>query len=157
MLKPRSLAAATVCLAGLSSLWFSVAQDFIHRPPPPTDLKILQIGDGKNKSGIKILFKVYEAPDGNKGRSTYIKFDSLEGAQQQVEDWAKLPSSITSREHKTYRYGYLVSDRMTAIGELPDSHKKEFMIIRRDGLECYLIESESSQVATKIEDLIGYK
>ena len=142
---------------GLFRVSFASAQDLVHRPPPNTELKLVQLGNGKTKSGVKTLFKVYEAPDGNQGEVWYIKFDSLPAAEQQIEEWAKLPLDVTNRERNQYGYGQVVSDRILAVGELPGSHKKEFVIIRRDGLNCYLIESASLQVPHQIEDLIEYK
>jgi len=44
-----------------------------------------------------------------------------------------------------------------AITELPKSNEKEFVIVRRDGLTCYLIESASLPTALKIEGLIQHK
>jgi len=147
-----------LCSVGLLYSWFVSAQDLIHRPPPPTQLRLVQLGDGKTKSGVRTSIKIYEAPDGNRGRSIYVKFDSLKAAQEQIEEWGKLPLiGGTSREHDQYRYGVVVSDRILAVGQLPDSQTKEFMIIRRDDLNCYLIESVSFQVATQIEDLIQHK
>jgi hypothetical protein len=135
-----------------------LAQDFVHRPPPQSELKLVRLGEGKTKSGIRTTVNFYEAPGGNQGRSIYAAFDSLQAAEQQIEDWGKLPlKGVTSREHDVYRYGVVVSDRILAVGESPDSHKKLFLIIRRDGVRCYLIESVSLQIATQIEDLIQYK
>lgn len=157
LLKPRHVVAA-LCSIGSLFPWFASAQDLVHRPPPPSELKLVQIGNGKTKSGVKTGFRVYEAPNGNQGRVVYVKFDSFQAAQQQIENWAKLPSvSFTSREHDQYRYGVVVSDRILAVGKLPGSHKKEFLIIRRDDLRCFLIESASLQVVGQIEDLIQYK
>jgi len=51
----------------------------------------------------------------------------------------------------------LVSDRILGVQDLPEPEKKEFVIIRRDDLTCYLIESVSLQVATQIEDLIEHR
>jgi hypothetical protein len=42
------------------------------------------------------------------------------------------------------------------IADLPKSNEKEFVIVRRDGLSCYLIESASLQTALKIEGLIRH-
>jgi hypothetical protein len=51
----------------------------------------------------------------------------------------------------------LISDRILALADLPKADKKEFVIIRRDGLICYVIESTSLQVAMQIEGLIEHK
>ncbi len=84
----------------------------------------------------------------------YAKFDSLQAAQEQIEEWRGPLSKVTSREHNQSKGGQLISDRILAVGDLPKSDSKEFIIIRRDGLRCYLIESVSFQVAMQVESLI---
>ena len=157
MLKTRHVVAA-LSLMGLVSLWFASAQDLILRPSPPTELKLVVIGHGKTKSGVLTASRLYEAPDGSRGQVSYIKFDSLQAAQEQIESWVKVTPKITSREQdQINKKGQLVSDRVLGVQDLPGSDKKEFVIIRRDYLNCYLIESVSLQVATQIEDLIEHK
>ena len=141
---------ATLCLL---SLWFAAAQE----KPVETDLSLVTIGHGKTKSGVWTGFRTYEAPDGSRGRVEYIKFKLLQDAQLQIEEWVRATPSITSREHDQIKGRIKISDRVLGVADLPKSDKKEFVIIRRDDLDCYLIESESSQVATKIEDLIRHK
>jgi len=135
------------------SPWFAAAQE----KPIETDLKLVIIGNGKTKSGVRTAFRIYEAPDGTRGRVDYIEFKLLQDAQQQIEEWIKATSSITSREHNQIKGRIMISDRILGVADLPKSDKKEFVVIRRDNLYCYLIESESSQVATQIEDLIQHK
>jgi hypothetical protein len=136
----------------LSSLWFAAAQE----KPVETDLQLVTIGNGKTKDGVRTAFRIYEAPDGNKGRIGYVEFDSLQAAQQQIEEWVKATPSITSREQNQIKGRIMISDRILGFANLPKSDKKEFVIMRRDGLKCYLIESASLQVATQIEDLIRH-
>jgi|ERR1700733_416021 hypothetical protein len=152
MLKPRHIV-ATFCLMCLSSLRFAVAQE----KPVETDLKLVTIGNGKTKSGVNTGFRIYEAPDGNKGQVSYVKFDSLEAAQKQIEEWVKATPSIIRREQNQIKDRNMINDRILGVADLPKSDKKELVIIRRDDLRCYLIESASLQVATHIEDLIEHK
>jgi hypothetical protein len=135
---------------GLFSLWFGAAQE----KPVETDLKLVTIGNGKTKSGVNTGFRTYEAPDGNKGQVRYVRFDSLQAAHEQIEEWVKSTPSITSRERNQIKGRIMISDRILGVADLPKSDKKEFVIIRRDDLRCYLIESASLQVARQIEDLI---
>ena len=118
--------------------WFAPAQDLILRPSAPTDLKLLAILGERTKNGVKTAFRIYEAPDGSRGQISYVKFDSLQAAKEQIEDWIKSTSKVTSREQNQINSkGQLVSDRLLAAGKL----REEFVIVRRDDLTCYLIES----------------
>lgn len=156
MIKPRHVV-ATFCLIGLFSQWFAAAQDVALVNPAKTGLDLVTIGHRKTKSGHLTSFRTYEAADGTKGQIAYTEFDSPQAAQQQIEEWVKATRTVTSREQNQSKGGQLISDRILAVGDLPKSDKKEFVIIRRDDLKCYLIESASLQVATQIEDLIQQK
>ena len=151
-------AVATLCFMGLFCMWFASAQDLILRPSAPTRLKLVVTGNGTTKKDGRTAFRVYEAPDGTKGNVVYSEFDSLQAAQKHIEEAIKVTSSVTSREqNQTNEKGQLVDDRILAIGDLPGSHKKEFVIIGRDGLYCYVIESVSLQVVIQIEGLIQHR
>lgn len=138
------------CLMGLLCVWFADAQD-------ATDLELVKIGHLKSKSGHTTGFRIYRAPDGTQGQVHYTKFDSLETAELQIEEWVKTTPAVTSREHNQSKGGQLISDRILAVADLPNSDKKEFVIIRRDDLKCYLIESVSLQIALQVEGLIEHK
>ena len=153
MLKARHVA-VSLWLMGLLCVWFASAQDLVHKNPAQTELKLIAIGNGKTTGGNRSAFRTYEAPDGTKGQVFYIDFDSLQAAQEQIERWVKVTPKITSREQNQ---GQLISDRILGVQDLPESDKKKFVIIRRDGLTCYLIESVSLQVATQVEGLIRHK
>jgi len=149
---------ASLWLMSLLCAGFASAQDLIHRPSAPTELKLVGIGNGKTASGVRTAFRVYETPDGTKGRVCYTEFESLQAAQQQIEEWVKATRAVTSREQNQINAkGQPVSDRILAVGDLPKSDKKEFVIIRRDDMKCYLIDSVSLQVATEIEGLIEHR
>jgi len=149
---------ASLWLMGLLCARFASAQDLILRPSPPTELKLVQIGHGKTTNGVKTAFRVYEAPDGSRGKVFYVKYDSLQASQEEIERWVKVTPKITSREqNQINEKGQLISDRRLGVQDLPEPDKKEFVIIRRDGLNCYLIESVSLQVALQVEGLIEHK
>jgi hypothetical protein len=78
MLKPRRVVALLWSMSAFYA-WLASAQDLILRPSSPTELKLVQIGHGKTKSGVKTAFRVYEAPDGSRGKVFYVKYDSLRG------------------------------------------------------------------------------
>lgn len=135
----------------------AAAQDKADQSVKPEDLKLLTIGNGKTSSGHAMGFRIYGAPDGAKGQTFYVKFESLQAAEQQIEEWTKAARTVTNREQNLRKGDQLIDERVMATGELPKSNEKEFLIIRRDGLNCYLIESVSLQVALQIEGLIQHK
>jgi hypothetical protein len=152
MLKARHVVASFSFII-LFPLWFATAQE----KPAETDLKLVTIGNGKTTSGVRTAFRVYESPEGAQGQVLYVKFDSLQAAQQQIEEWVKATPSIAGREQNQIKGRIVISDRILGVTGLPKSDKKEFVIIRRDDLVCYVIEAVSLPVATEIEDLIQHK
>jgi hypothetical protein len=133
------------------------AQDVAQEKAAQKDIDLVTIGNGHLPDGTKTAFRVYRAPDGTDGKVNYTEFDSLEPAELQIEKWVKATRTVTSREHNQTKGDQLISDRVLGVTDLPKSDKKEFVIIRRDYLKCYLIESVSLQVAMQIEGLIGHK
>jgi hypothetical protein len=81
----------------------------------------------------------------------------LEPAELQIEEWVKAARTVTGREHNQTKGDQLISDRILAVADVPKSDTKEFAIIRRDYLNCYLIEAASLQVALQVEGLIQHK
>jgi hypothetical protein len=144
-------------LVCLFCAWLAAAQDKADQNIKQRDLKLFTIGNGKTSSGHTMAFRIYGVPDGTKGRTFYVEFDSLQAAQQQIEEWAKAARTVTSREHDLSKDCQLINERVMATAELPKSNEKEFLIIRRDGLKCYFIESVSLQIALQIEGLIQHK
>jgi len=135
----------------------AVAQEVARETSAQTDLDLVRIGHIKTKSGHLTLFRLYKAPDGTEGQVHFTEFDSLEPAELQIEKWVKATRTVTSREHNQTKGDQLISDRILAVADLPKSDTKEFVIIRRDYLKCYLIESVSLQVALQVEDLLEHK
>lgn len=155
MLKPQRVIAC-FWLIGLFCLSVA-AQDVAREKSAPMALDLVAIGHGKTTNGHWTISRTYKASDGTKGQITYTEFDSLQAAQQQIEDWIKPTRKITSREQNQRKGGQLIDDRIFAVAVLPKSDKEEFVIIRRESLKCYVIESVSLQIAIQIEDLIDYK
>ena len=129
-------------------------------PNAQSDLKMITIGHGKLRNGHTVGFRIYEGPDGSDGEVTYATFSSIQDAQQQFEEWSKAAERITSQEQNTKRGRKAIDDRIvgsrTLIPKDPAKTPKgtEFLIIRRDTLNCYLIESMSLATALKIEELM---
>jgi hypothetical protein len=147
-------AMSSLWLMGLFCVCFAVAQDAHVNS---TDLEIVRMGHIKTKGGPLTLFRLYKAPDGTEGQVHFTEFDSLEAAELQIEKWAIATRTVTSREHNQTKGAQLISDRILAVADLPKSDNKEFVIIRRVDLKCYLIESVSFQVALQVEGLFEHK
>jgi hypothetical protein len=156
MVKRRHAVAsfALICVFGV---WFAGAQDVAHENAAQGGLDLVTIGNGHLPDGTKTAFRVYAAPDGSEGKVVYTKLNSVPAAQQLIEEWLKGKLTVTSRQKDQTIGSQVISDRILALGDLPKSDKKEFVIIRRDEVNCYLIESTSLQFAIKIEALIGHK
>lgn len=153
----RRLAIAFFALICATSVWLAAAQDVAHPASPQQDLELLTVGNGKTASGHRTGFRIYAAPDGTKGRVVYGSFKSPEVAQQEVEEWSKLARTVTSEERSQSKDGRWISYRLVGVEELPGPKKKQFLIIKREELDCYLIESESLQVALQIDGLVGHE
>lgn len=126
----------------------------------PYGLKMTTIGNGRLHNGHGMAFRIYQAPDGSDGEVTYARFSSVEDAQRQFKEWSKTAERITSREQNTKQGAKAIDDRIvgsrTLIPKDPTKTPKaeESLIIRRDTLDCYFIESMSLPTALKIEALI---
>jgi hypothetical protein len=118
-------------------------------------LKLDTIGDLKLPGGHHGAFRIYEAADGTTARIAYVRLPSLKDATQLIQEWLKLATKVESREHDTKRGQLLINDRIVARRKVVKSSKGESMLIRRDALNCYLIESPSMQVALQVEDTIA--
>ena len=123
---------------------------------PVGTLKLVTIGNGATSGGRDSAFRVYAAPDGTKGRIVYTELPTIQEAQKQVQEWLNLTTEVVSQEHDKKQGDEIVSDRIVARRRVKSTNG-EFMIIRRDGLICYLIESRSLHVATQIESTISLK
>ena len=143
-----------------SCVWFTAAQEVAHKKTAQKDLQLVTVGHGETRHGHATLIRTYAAGNGTEGLIIYTEFDSVQAAQQQIEEWVKAAGTdgtVTSREKEQSVGGQLISDRTLFVGVLRQSNEKVFVIIRRDGLMCYWIESVSMQVATQVEGLIEHK
>ena len=147
---------ASLSLLCFSAAQFTLAQSTGHEGAAQEKLTLVTIGEGKTERGHLTGFRIYAAPDGTTGKVTYTTGDSPQDAQQQIEDWIKLAPVVASREQHPPGSGQQISDRIVAQAiSKTDSKTKIFIIIRRDNLNCYFIESPSMEVARQIESLIG--
>jgi hypothetical protein len=133
-----AVASLLVFMFGLD---IATTQEVAHENPRK-DLELVAIGNGNLRNGHATAVRVYAAPDGSKGQVVYTKLDSVRAAQRLIREWQK-NTTITSRQKNQTKGGQLIGDHILALADLTKSVGKEFVIIRRDGLNCYLIESTS--------------
>jgi hypothetical protein len=140
-----------ICFLGLAQLISAqaVASDVAQK------LVLVQVGNGKTAFGHDVSIRLYKATDGVTGRVEFVTLDSLQAAQEQIEDWIRLATAIKSREHYDDEGTHGFNDRILAEWRSPTHQGVTIVvIIRRDGLSCYHIESSSMQIAEQIEQMI---
>ncbi|MGD0858497.1 MAG: hypothetical protein ABR912_04175 [Terracidiphilus sp.] len=148
---------AILWLICLALVRIAFAQCPTHQEEAKQALTVITLGNLITAHGHNLPFRVYSASDGTTGKLIMAEFDSLEAAQQQIDEWIKGANEIACREQHQNGGDQKISDRILAQAiSKTDSKTKIFLIIRRDGLDCYLIESSSMQVALQIEGLISY-
>ena len=90
-------AVASLWLIGLFCVWFASAQDVPG--VNETDLEVVRTGHFRTKSGHAIPFRVLKAPDVTEAQILHTRFNSLEAAELQIEEWVEATRTVTSREH----------------------------------------------------------
>jgi hypothetical protein len=142
-------------------LSFSEIEATQNRKPSSTstkdaeqDLKVVVIGEMIMSTGRHGAFRTYETSDGMRATASYATFDSLNEAKRQTGLWLKSAKKIIEKEEKKDQSGQVIRERAVALAKDSKSHKKMFLIIMRDGLNCYLIDSLSLPVGLQVEKLI---
>lgn len=145
----------SLCIMSLAIVRITLAQCPTHQEEKKETLTVVTLGQLVSH-GRYLPFRVYSASDGTTGRIVMAAYDSLEDAQKQIDAWTKDANEVTCRE-QPHQIGdaHRTSERILAQAtSTTDSKTKVFLIIRRDGLNCYLINSSSVQVALQIESFI---
>ena len=122
--------------------------------PSQQNLKLVRIGDAVTSSGRRGGYRIYSSADGGDADITYFRFDSAPDAERQTAQWRKHVRKITSKEQKRDPDGRVIAERIAGMSRGARRGEGEFWIIRRNGLNCYLIRSASSAVAVQVEQLI---
>jgi hypothetical protein len=95
-------------------------------------------------------FRTYETPDHTEALVWYGEFRSEEESKLATELSLK-EHRITGTEHVKDLNGYVIGDRIVAA---PKDEKKAFMVIRKQGLNYWIIQSTSLAVAMRVDELI---
>jgi hypothetical protein len=118
-------------------------------------LKMVTIGERIMSSGRHGAFRVYAASDGTTATVSYASFETLRAAVAQIRLWRKSAKKIIRSEKKKNQMGKIIGERVLAVANDAKTGKEMFLIIRRDSLTCYIIDSLSLPVAEQVEKLIG--
>ena len=116
-------------------------------------MELTTVGEVRLSTGHRAALRVYTAPDDVQGTLTYARFHSPADAKRQIADWLKLTNRTMSKERTKDERGRVTGDRIVAITRNTKSGKKEFLVIRRETVNCYLIESPTLAVALQVEEL----
>jgi hypothetical protein len=85
---------------------------------------------------------------------SYASFETVQDANRQTQLWLKLADKTLLAASRKDSSGKLTETRTITQGRGTESGRKLFMIIKRNGMNCYFVRSSSLAVAMQIEDLI---
>ena len=100
--------------------------------------------------GRHAAFRTYETPDHTEALVWYGEFRSEEESKLATELSLK-EHRITGTEHLKDLNGHVIGDRIVAA---PKDEKKAFMVVRKQGLNYWIIQSISLAVAMQVDELI---
>jgi len=132
------------------TLLFACAKLSTNSPPNgDQSLKMTTIGEGY-MFGRHAAFRTYETPDHTEALVWYGEFRSEEESKLATELSLK-EHRITGTEHIKDVNGHVIGDRIVAA---PKEEKKAFVVIRKRGLNYWIIQSISLAVAMQADELI---
>lgn len=118
-------------------------------PNDNQNLKRTAIGEGY-VFGRHAAFRTYETPDHTDAVVWYGEFRSEQEAKYATKLWLK-EHRVTGKENIKDLNGQVIGDRTVAA---PKQGKKAFMVIRKHGLNYWMIQSISLAVAMQVDGLI---
>jgi hypothetical protein len=132
-----------------ASLFLAQTERSSNSPNDNHSLKMTAIGDGY-MFGRHSAFRTYETPDQTEALVWYGAFLTEEEAKRAIKQSLK-GHNVTRREHVVALNGRVIGDRIVAA---PKKQKKAFMVIQRQGLNYWIIQSVSAVVAIQVAGLI---
>jgi hypothetical protein len=148
----KQVVITVLLLATLPDLTLLFAQAKLSTNSPPNgdqSLKMTKIGEGY-MFGRHAAFRTYETPDHTEALVWYGEFRSEEESKLATELSLK-EHRITGTEHVKDLNGRVIGDQIVAA---PKEEKKAFMVIRKNGLNYWIIQSVSLAVAMQVDALI---
>lgn len=135
---------------GHTSLFFAQTNLPPNRPPSGDQaLKMTAIGNGR-QFGRSAAFRTYETLDQTEALVWYGKFPSEQEAKREMKQCLE-NYKITRKENVTDLTGRVIGIRIVAA---PKQRQKAFMVIQKQGLSYWIIQSISLEVATQVAGLI---
>jgi hypothetical protein len=136
----------TLCDAPLS---FAQAKPSTTSPNEDRSLTVTTIGNG-DMFGHRAAFRTYETQNHTEALVWYTTFRTEQEAKHAIKKSIR-EYKITGKKHIKELSGRAIGDRITGT---PRGQDKAFMIIRRQGLNCWIIQSISLEVAMQVDGLI---
>lgn len=134
------------------TLFFAQAKLSTNSPPNgKQSLTTTTIGEAY-MFGSHAAFRTYETPDHTEAVVWYGEFRSEQEARYATKLWLKEHGvRVTGKEHIKDLHGHVIGDRTVAA---PKQEKKAFAVIRKHGLNYWIIQSISLPVAMQVDGLI---
>jgi hypothetical protein len=124
---------------------------FAQQNPNNDQSPILKtIGNG-HMFGRRAAFRTYATTDGTEALVWYGTLQSEQEVKDSTERWLK-SYTVTSNEPAKDPNGKVIGDRIIAS---PKQAGNAFVVIRRYGLNYWIIQSVSPDVAMQVEEMIA--
>lgn len=118
------------------------------------DLTLITVGNETMSSGRRGGFRIYKASDGTKAQVSYARFETVQDANRQTQLWLKVAGKTLFETDRQDSRGELTETRTITQGRDEESGRRSFMIIKRNGTNCYFVRSHSLAIAMQAEGLI---
>jgi hypothetical protein len=114
-------------------------------------LELIAHGEITLVAGRRGIFRTFKTSDGTEGSFVAGRFRSAEDAEQQVNNWRTVMTIGKSEEPKGGQSGHDAQLRLVGQAEETSGKKKHWVILVRQGMDCYLIQASSLPIALQIE------
>lgn len=131
-------------------LFLAQTKSSTNRPPNGAQiLEMTTVGNGE-QFGRAAAFRTYESPDHTEAVVWYGKFPSEQEAKRAIKQ-CLTEHKITGKEKIKDLNGGVIGARIVAA---PKQKQKAFMVIQRQGLNYWIIQSVSLPTAMQVAGLI---
>lgn len=117
--------------------------------PGEPDLVLKATGNGR-VSGRMASFRIYEAPDGVQTSVWYGVFASDEQAESEINRWIQ-PFKVMRWDQAKNRNGDVIGERVLGSVRNNRTGRMEYLLVRRDILSYWRIQSQSLADATQLD------
>lgn len=117
------------------------------------DLVLKTTGDGRIL-GRRASFRIYEAPDGSQSVVWYGTFASDEQAESAIKQWIQ-PYKVTRKDQAKDHNGDVIGERIVGSMKNHKTGGMEYLLVRRDTLNYWRIQSKSLTDAMQLDASIN--